>query len=71
MKRQLTVAEAAKKLGVTGDTIRRYIAYRRLRGVKVRGVFIIQASDVEKFRRPERGPKKGEWGDTNVSRGAI
>ena len=61
--RQLTAPEAAMRLGVSRQQVQVYIAKGRLRAAKVGRSFVVQASDVAKFRRPKRGPKKRKWSD--------
>lgn len=58
-KRQLTVPEAAKMLGVTFQTIHRRISTGRIRGAKVGGVYVVQAADLAKFHRLKSGRRKG------------
>ena len=64
VKPQLTVPEAAKKLGVSRQQVHRYIAKGRLRAARVGRGFVVQVSDVERFRRPKPGPKKRKSGQT-------
>lgn len=60
-KHQITVSEAAKKLGVTYNAILLRIRQRRLPAIKLGGVYIIQAADVAKLRRLSgaRAPIRG------------
>ena len=57
LKRQLTVSEAAKELGVDYNTVLLRIQQRRLPAIKMGGTYIIQASDVAKRRRINPGAK--------------
>ena len=58
MKRQLTITEAAQKLGVSYATVMVRIRKGQLSAAKVGRNYVIQAADVEKFRRLKPGPKK-------------
>ncbi len=57
----LTSDEAAQLLGVSGQTVRRYITAGRLEVVrKVGKARLVHRSDVEALERPRRGrPRKG------------
>ena len=59
-KRQLSITEAAQKLGISYYTVMERIRKGRLRAVKVGHTYIIQAADVAKFRRLRPGHKWGE-----------
>ena len=56
-KRQLSITEAAQKLGISYYTVMERIRKGRLRAIKVGHTYIIQASDVAKFRRLRPGQK--------------
>ena len=45
----LSLREAARRLGVTPDTVRRYIDNRKLQAVRVGGRWKVKLSAIERF----------------------
>jgi excisionase family DNA binding protein len=63
-EKYLTTAQAAKELGLTTDTVKRYCNQepQRIKGEKVGNSWMIPESEVEKFERDEYGrgrPRSG------------
>lgn len=48
----LTPREAARRLGVSGGTVRRWLSEGRLEGVRVGGRYRIDAAELERFAQP-------------------
>lgn len=61
MREQLTTTEAATRLGVTRDSVVKWIQKGHLKAEKHGRDYVVQASDLEQFeRRPVGRPRKGE-----------
>ena len=57
----LTVSDVQKRWnGISGDTVRRYIASGQLKAVKIGRSWRIKPSDLEKFEREKQKMDKAE-----------
>jgi len=56
--RLLSVKEVAETLGVTVDTVQRWLAAGKLKGIKLGRLWRVRSADLEKFLK-EGGKKNG------------
>lgn len=60
---EITVKEAARRIGVTPVMVRRYIENGSLKAVKVGDLWLIHPAEMERFKRPAIGRPRNLSGE--------